>query len=87
MPIVTVTSKGQISIPAGIRRKLGIQKGTRVVIEERGEEIVLKPLTEEHLDRMAGVLRGPVSLSKKLLGSRVAERQGCPSRWSTPTWT
>ena len=74
MSIATVTSKGQIAIPARIRRHLKIQKGTRLYVEERGEEIVLKPLTEDYLDRVAGVLKGPVSLSKKLLEERAAAR-------------
>ena len=74
MPIATVTSKGQIAIPARIRRNCGIEKGTRLFIEERGGEIVLKPLTPEFLDQMAGVLRGPDSLSRQLLAERATAR-------------
>ena len=73
MPIATVTSKGQIAIPAPIRKRLGIEKGTRLFIEERDEEILLKPLTHEYFDRMAGVLKGSSSLSKKLLEERAAD--------------
>jgi AbrB family looped-hinge helix DNA binding protein len=75
MAIATVTGKGQIAIPASIRKRLGIHKGTRLHVEERGEEIVLKPLNVEHLDRMAGILKGPVSLSRKLLEARAVDRQ------------
>ena len=39
----TATSKGQIVIPASIRRRLGIKAGTRIKIEEHGDEIILKP--------------------------------------------
>ena len=39
MSIVTVTSKGQIAIPAHIRRRFGIEKDTRLYMEDRGEEI------------------------------------------------
>ena len=70
MSIVTVTSKGQIVIPARTRRRLGIEKGTRLYIEERGQEIIIRPLTPEYLDQMAGILKGPDSLSKKLLEER-----------------
>ncbi len=35
MSIATVTSKGQISIPARIRKHLGIEKGTQLFVEER----------------------------------------------------
>ena len=75
MAIATVTSKGQIAIPALIRKRLGIHKGTRLYVEERGEEIVLKPLNAEYLDRTAGVLKGPTCLSRKLLEDRAADRQ------------
>ena len=81
MSIATVTSKGQIAIPARIRRRFGIEKGTRLYIEERGEEIVLKPLTAEYIDRTAGILKSEVSLTGKLLQERAAhsvqhERKG-----------
>jgi AbrB family looped-hinge helix DNA binding protein len=72
---VTVTAKGQISIPARIRKRLRIEKGVRLRIEERGDEIVLTPLTPEYLDRMAGILRGPESLSQKLLQGRQEARE------------
>ena len=74
MSIATVTSKGQIAIPVRIRRRFGIEKGTRLYIEERGEEIVLKPLTPEYLDRTAGILNDGPSLTKKLLQERAADR-------------
>ena len=34
MSIATVTSKGQIAIPAHMRKRLGIKEGTRLYIEE-----------------------------------------------------
>ncbi|MFA6111971.1 MAG: AbrB/MazE/SpoVT family DNA-binding domain-containing protein [Candidatus Latescibacterota bacterium] len=74
MSTVTVTGKGQIAIPAAIRRRLGIEKGTRLHIQEVGEEIVLKPLTPQYLDQAAGFLAGPVSLSRQLLQQRAADR-------------
>ena len=41
----TATTKGQIVIPAEMRRKLGIKEGTRILVEldESGRQIVLKP--------------------------------------------
>jgi antitoxin PrlF len=37
-----LTAQGQISIPAVIRRKLGVGPGSTVEWEEKGEEIVLR---------------------------------------------
>ena len=75
MPIATVTSKGQIVIPAKTRRRLGIETGTRLFLEERDGEIVLKPINPDYFDQVAGVLKGPVSLTRKLLEERKADRE------------
>jgi AbrB family looped-hinge helix DNA binding protein len=38
----TVTSKGQVTIPIGIRRALGIREGDRVAVEQHDETVVLR---------------------------------------------
>ena len=38
-----VSSRGQITLPARLRKRLGIKGGDVVLLEERGHEIVLKP--------------------------------------------
>jgi AbrB family looped-hinge helix DNA binding protein len=38
-----VSSRGQITLPASIRKRLGIQSGGIVTVEEKGSEVVLKP--------------------------------------------
>jgi AbrB family looped-hinge helix DNA binding protein len=52
------TSKGQIVIPASLRRKYGIKKGTKIIILDNGESIVLKPITEQYLQKLQGSLKG-----------------------------
>ena len=55
----TVTSKGQLVIPAELRRKSGIKQGTKVhFLEDELGRIVLQPATEEYLDRLRGCLSG-----------------------------
>ncbi len=39
----TVTSKGTITLPASIRKKLGITEGKKVTIELRGDTIEVTP--------------------------------------------
>jgi len=53
-----VTSKGQIVIPAVLRRKYGIRNGTRIIVLDNGKEIVLKPVTDEYLRKLQGSLKG-----------------------------
>jgi len=56
----TTTTKGQIVIPSSVRRKLGIKAGTRIQVEldEENSQIILKPITREYIERMAGKFRG-----------------------------
>lgn len=55
----TATSKGQIVIPASVRRKFGIKEGTRIQIEvdEIAKEIILKPITREYVRSLRGKFR------------------------------
>ncbi len=53
----TFTSKGQLVIPAELRRKHNIQAGTKVkILEDQFGRIVLQPLTVEYIDRVRGLL-------------------------------
>lgn len=38
-----VSGRGQITLPAGIRKHLGIAPGSAVIVEERDGELLLKP--------------------------------------------
>ena len=55
----TFTSKGQLVIPAELRRKHGIRPGTKVhFLEDPLGRIVIQPFTEEFIDRLTGCLSG-----------------------------
>jgi AbrB family looped-hinge helix DNA binding protein len=68
----TATSKGQIVIPASMRKKLGIKEGTRIQIElnEDAKEITLKPITREYVHSLRGKFKG-----KGLLKALMAEKK------------
>jgi AbrB family looped-hinge helix DNA binding protein len=40
---LVVSSRGQITLPAALRKRLGIKGGDVVILEDRGNEVVLKP--------------------------------------------
>jgi antitoxin PrlF len=44
MSTVTVSDKGQVVIPAAIRRRLGIEPGTKLDFEVEGDSIRVRPL-------------------------------------------
>jgi len=69
----TVTSKGQLVIPAELRRKSGIKKGTEVCFhEDELGRIILQPVTEEFIDRLTGSLSGS-NMLESLLHERRTE--------------
>jgi AbrB family looped-hinge helix DNA binding protein len=63
---VSITAKGQIVIPAALRRKYGITPQTRIAISDDGERIVLKPITHELIDRLCGLLKGSGTMQEYL---------------------
>ena len=40
---LVVSSRGQITLPAALRKRLGIKSGDVMILEDRGNEVVLKP--------------------------------------------
>jgi len=40
---LVVSSRGQITLPAGLRKRMGINSGDVIILEEHGNQIVLKP--------------------------------------------
>lgn len=57
MPIATVTSKGQITIPIAVRERLGIRVGTRVEFVMRDDDVVEFVPANRSIRELAGVLK------------------------------
>jgi AbrB family looped-hinge helix DNA binding protein len=70
-----VTTKGQLVIPARIRRKLGIKPGTKVCFVERGGEILFQPVTKEYIRSVCGMLKSTASITGELLNERKKDRE------------
>ncbi len=68
------TTKGQIVIPSALRRKYGIKVGTKLLVFDDGERIILKPVTEQYLKGLQGTLKGKGAL-KALLQERSKDRE------------
>lgn len=69
-----VTTKGQLVIPARIRRRFGIKAGTRVRFVEREGEIVLQPITSAAIRNLCGILKSETSVTAELLKERARDR-------------
>jgi AbrB family looped-hinge helix DNA binding protein len=57
MEMVTLSSKGQIVIPAGVRKRMKLKVKDRLMIEEEEGGILLKPVVK--LSTMSGRYRTP----------------------------
>lgn len=68
------TVKGQIVIPASLRRKYGIKNGTKIIVTDVGDAIVLKPVTEQYLRNLQGSLKGRGGL-KTLVEERRKDKE------------
>jgi len=74
----TISSKGQVVIPAELREQFGLKKGTPATWSEERGRLVLTPITEQRLDEIMGFLRpapGEPSMFDELFAERERERK------------
>jgi AbrB family looped-hinge helix DNA binding protein len=70
METVRVLAKGQVVIPAAIRKKYGIQPGCEIQIIEYGNLLYLVPPSKDAVKEAKGCLPPTPSLSGELLRER-----------------
>ena len=54
---VWFTTKGQVVIPARLRREFHIENGTRAIVQATPEGILLRPVTKHAIARLRGILK------------------------------
>ncbi|MEO7659672.1 MAG: AbrB/MazE/SpoVT family DNA-binding domain-containing protein [Pyrinomonadaceae bacterium] len=42
-----ITSKGQITIPLKVRQALGVKEGDKLIFEQHGAEMIVRPVRKE----------------------------------------
>jgi AbrB family looped-hinge helix DNA binding protein len=70
---IRFTVKGQVVIPRWLRTLFDIEEGTRALVYQEGDAIVLKPITPRHIRTLRGSLKGSGVL-KALMDDRKRER-------------
>ena len=75
MDTAYVTSKGQLVVPARIRRRYGIKPGTKVRFIERENEILLQPVTKEYIQSVCGLFKSKASVTQALLKERAKDKK------------
>jgi AbrB family looped-hinge helix DNA binding protein len=74
----TVSSKGQVVIPAELRQKFDLEKGTAATWSEENGRLVLTPITPQRLQEIMGFLKpgpGESSMFDELFAERERERK------------
>jgi len=75
METAYVTSKGQLVVPARIRRQYGIKPGTKICFIERHHEILFQPVTKEYIRSVHGMLKSETSVTEELLIQRAKDKE------------
>lgn len=73
MPVITVSTKGQIIIPSEIRKKYKIKQGDRFELQEVEGKLVLVPLHDKPFVGLYGALKGKKSLTRALQDEHALE--------------
>ena len=71
----TVTVKGQVTIPASIRKKFGLQQGDKVVFKEEGNKIYLLPV-QDKVEAAFGIITPSKSVTLEEMDASVTKRAG-----------
>ena len=74
METAYVTSKGQLVVPARLRRKYGIKQGTKICFIERDQEIIFQPVTKDYIRSVCGMLKTDTSMTQALLEERARDK-------------
>ncbi len=70
--LVRVQEKGQVTLPADVRRRLGLKKGDLVAVTETEDDVLISPrqvVALKALDRIGGILRSQGASLDKLMES------------------
>ena len=66
----TISEKGWVVIPQGIRKRYGLKKGDKVHIIDYGGRIAIIPVAKDPIAAARGMFKGGPSMTKGLLEDR-----------------
>jgi len=73
MDVVKATVKGQILIPASLRRKYQIERGTALRVYDKKNRIILEPVIRDMVEEGRGMLKTKGRILKALIRDRKRE--------------
>jgi AbrB family looped-hinge helix DNA binding protein len=54
----TVNNRGQVTIPAKLRERFQIRKGTKIAFAEERGQLLIQPISDSFIESMRGILAG-----------------------------
>ena len=75
MDTSTVTQKGQVTIPAAVRRKLGLRTGDRVAFVQDGDRVLVQAV-EHNVSAAFGLVKSRRSVSLAGMDLAIRTRAG-----------
>ncbi|MCH8061021.1 MAG: AbrB/MazE/SpoVT family DNA-binding domain-containing protein [Chloroflexi bacterium] len=81
MANITLSSKGQVTIPIDILRRLGLKAGDKLIAELIDNRIVLLPQPESWTDYFGGSLKGVYGSTVEEIDRYISEERATPERW------
>jgi len=77
MQKVKISAKGQISIPAELRRRYDLNMGDQLLVRETEEGMVLTPISEHPILQLRGSLKTKQGkkLTEELMDERKSDRK------------
>ena len=70
-----VTSRGRVTIPAELRKKLKIEPGTKIAFIDEGDGVLLLPINKEYIRSLAGFLNTKGRALISLMEEKKKERK------------
>ena len=66
LTITSVSSKGQIVVPMGIRKEMNLSAGTKLMILTDGDNLLLKPVQEPKMDTFRQLIKASRIYAKRV---------------------
>ncbi len=66
MSKIRLSAKGQLVLPAELRKRMHLKPGTELAVDEQAGKIILQPVTDEYIRSIQGMLGDTGDLIEQL---------------------
>ncbi len=66
MSKIRLSAKGQLVLPAELRKRMRLKPGTEFAVDEQAGRIILQPVTDQYIQSLRGMLGDTTDLIEQL---------------------